>query len=72
MKFPRLAAIYPPFCEAFKTGNIALYDSTLIFNERALMARGTYLAVERGREGAVRALMKKALVFSVSLLRYFF
>ena len=56
----RLAELYGPFVEAFKTGNVALYDQQLKRGEKRLMQRGTYLVVERAREGAVRALMKAA------------
>lgn len=56
----RIAALYGPFVEAFRTGNVALYDEQLQAGEKRLMDRGTYLIVERAREGAVRALMKAA------------
>lgn len=56
----RLAELYTPFVEAIKTGNVALYDEQLVKGEKRLMERGTYLVVERAREGSVRALMKAA------------
>ncbi|KAM0793522.1 hypothetical protein ACM66B_000960 [Microbotryomycetes sp. NB124-2] len=58
----RLAAVYRPFLEAFKTGDVQLYDAQLQAAEKRLMERGTYLIVERAREGAVRALLKKAWI----------
>lgn len=51
--------MYAPFMEAYKTGNVALYDRQLQCAEKRLMERGTYLIVERAREGAVRALLKR-------------
>lgn len=47
---------------AFRTGDINLYDRQLRAAEQRLMERGTYLVVERAREGAVRALLKKAWI----------
>ena len=58
----RLRAVYGPFVEAFRTGDVNLYDRQLKASEKRLMQRGTYLVVERAREGAVRALLKKAWV----------
>ncbi|KAK4055163.1 COP9 signalosome (CSN) subunit [Microbotryomycetes sp. JL201] len=65
----RLAAVYRPFLEAFKTGNVQLYDSQLQVAEKRLMERGTYLIVERAREGAVRALLKKAWILEAKPAR---
>lgn len=59
-KQSRIAHVYAPFFEAFKSGNVRLYDEQLVLAEKRLMERGTYLIVERAREGAVRALMKAA------------
>lgn len=58
----RIRAVYAPFLEAFRTGNVDLYDRQLKAAEKRLMQRGTYLVVERAREGAVRALLKKAWI----------
>ncbi|KAK4057714.1 COP9 signalosome (CSN) subunit [Microbotryomycetes sp. JL221] len=54
-----LSTIYKPFIKAFKQGNVKLYDEQLQLAEKRLMESGTYLIVERAREGAVRALLKK-------------
>lgn len=59
-KQSRITRVYAPFFEAFKSGNVKLYDEQLVLAEKRLMERGTYLIVERAREGAVRALMKAA------------
>lgn len=60
--YPNLEILYTPFIKAFKTGDVKLYDQALIRGEKRLMERGTYLIVEKAREGAVRGLMKKAFV----------
>lgn len=60
--FPRLKALFTPFVKAFRTGDVALYDEQLAKGEKRLMERGTYLVVEKVREGSVRTLMKKAYV----------
>lgn len=68
-KFPRLRELYTPFIAAFKTGHVQLYDEALVAGQKRLMERGTYLIVERGREGAVRGLMKRACVLSAAMVR---
>lgn len=60
--FPRLEELYTPFATAFRTGDVALFDAQLSAGEKRLMERGTYLVVERAREGAVRGLMKKGWI----------
>lgn len=61
-KSPRLSELYGPFVTAFRTGDVDLFDEQLSKAEKRLMERGTYLVVERAREGAVRGLMKKGCV----------
>ncbi|ORY90126.1 hypothetical protein BCR35DRAFT_299671 [Leucosporidium creatinivorum] len=61
-KSERLSAIYTPFIAAYKSGDVGLYDRQLQAAEKRLMERGTYLIVERAREGAVRALVKKSWI----------
>lgn len=56
----RISAVYGPFIEAYRIGNVRLYDQQLRAAEKRLMERGTYLIVERAREGAVRGLLKRA------------
>ncbi|GAA5899076.1 hypothetical protein JCM6882_004611 [Rhodosporidiobolus microsporus] len=65
--FTRSAAhrtLFKPFCDAVRRGDVAAYDAHLAdpLVERALMRRGTYLVVERAREGAVRGCLKKAWI----------
>ncbi|SCZ90212.1 BZ3500_MvSof-1268-A1-R1_Chr1-3g01842 [Microbotryum saponariae] len=61
-KAGRLETIYRPFIEAYKSGNVQAYDLHLLYTEKRLMERGTYLVVERAREGVVRNLIKKAWI----------
>ena len=58
--------LYRPFIDAIKLGDVPAYERQLELAEKRLMERGTYLVVERAREGAVRGLLKKACVPSPS------
>lgn len=66
-KSARHKTLYGPFADAIKSGNVAAYDRQLERAEKRLMERGTYLVVERAREGAVRGLLKKACVRGLPL-----
>ncbi|GAA6064667.1 hypothetical protein JCM10212_001783 [Sporobolomyces blumeae] len=55
-------ALYGPFVDAIRTGNVKAYDRQLDRAEKRLMERGTYLVVERAREVCVRGLLKKAWI----------
>lgn len=66
LRAARHAEVFGPFVEAWETGNIAQYDEQLKAAQKRLMERGTYLLVERAREAAVRALLKRACVISLS------
>ncbi|KAM0755403.1 hypothetical protein T439DRAFT_320095 [Meredithblackwellia eburnea MCA 4105] len=55
--------LFGGFFQAFKTGNLRMYDFELADKEKILMSHGTYLIIERSREGCVRALLKKAWIF---------
>lgn len=58
----RHKTLYEPFVRAVRSGDFAAYERQLEVAQKRLMARGTYLVVERAREGAVRGLLKKACV----------
>ncbi|TNY18134.1 COP9 signalosome complex subunit [Rhodotorula diobovata] len=58
----RHETLYEPFVRAVRSGDFAAYERQLEVAQKRLMARGTYLVVERAREGAVRGLLKKAWV----------
>ncbi|GAA5975091.1 hypothetical protein JCM11641_000029 [Rhodosporidiobolus odoratus] len=57
-----LLSLYLPFAQAIQSGDIAAYDEQLERAQKRLMKRGTYLVVERAREGAVRGGIKKAWI----------
>lgn len=62
----RHKTLYEPFVRAIHQGDFAGYERQLEVAQKRLMQRGTYLVVERAREGAVRGLLKKACVPSPS------
>ncbi|BEI99636.1 hypothetical protein CcaverHIS631_0406790 [Cutaneotrichosporon cavernicola] len=59
-RHPRLREAYQPFVDAIRTGNIQAYDDALEWAQPRLVGLGTYLAIERAREGCVRSLFKRA------------
>ncbi|CAK9780949.1 hypothetical protein CC85DRAFT_284658 [Cutaneotrichosporon oleaginosum] len=59
-RHPRLREAYQPFVDAIRTGNIQAYDDALEWAQPRLVGLGTYLAIERAREGCVRVLFKRA------------
>ena len=58
--FKRLEVIYAPLVSAIRAGDVRAYDAALLWTERRLLERGTYLAVENAREVCVRTLLKRA------------
>ncbi|OZJ03985.1 hypothetical protein BZG36_04039 [Bifiguratus adelaidae] len=58
-RYPDLESTYQPFVQAMRTGNLRLYDNTLLREQRILLRRGVYLILERSRQVAVRRLFKK-------------
>ncbi|GAC93831.1 hypothetical protein PHSY_001396 [Pseudozyma hubeiensis SY62] len=52
---------YSPFITALRTGNVSLFDTTLLDPriQRFLVKRGTYIAIERARDPTLRTLLKK-------------
>ncbi|RKP34683.1 hypothetical protein BJ085DRAFT_21350 [Dimargaris cristalligena] len=58
-RFPRVRALFQPFCTALRTGNVHLFDQGLVNHERLLLKQGTYLALEETRIIALRTLLKK-------------
>lgn len=55
----RLRQIYEPLTQAIKTGDVRRYDQLLVFAEKRLLERGTYLAVENARVVCLRTLLRK-------------
>lgn len=58
----RLRQIYEPLTEAIRTGDVRRYDQLLLWAEKRLLERGTYLAVENARVVCLRTLLKKMCV----------
>ncbi|CAG8532219.1 10150_t:CDS:10 [Paraglomus occultum] len=58
-EYPSLKALYWPFIDAIKTGNIKSFDKALSDKEKRLIIQGTYFNVELAREIAKRVLFKK-------------
>ncbi|TRM67840.1 hypothetical protein BD626DRAFT_545149 [Schizophyllum amplum] len=61
-RFPILEALYTPFVESIRKGDIATFDSALEANEQRLLALNLFLTVERSRELCMRSLFRKAWV----------
>lgn len=57
--FPRLSDLYTPLVNAYRQGNLKAYDDALLAKRGELVQRGTFLIVERAREGCLRTLFKK-------------
>lgn len=55
----RLRQIYEPLTEAVKTGDVRRYDQLLLWAEKRLLERGTYLAVENARVICLRTLLRR-------------
>ncbi|KAG0301635.1 COP9 signalosome (CSN) subunit [Dissophora globulifera] len=58
-EFSELAELYRPLATAIRTGNVRLFDETLVTGGARLIGLGTYLTVEQSRGVAVRTLFKK-------------
>lgn len=59
-RFPSLSALYSPFVNAIRRGDVQAFDLALATPalEKALVRNGTYLAIERAREISLRGLLK--------------
>lgn len=62
----RLRQIYQPITEAIKTGDVRRFDQLLLWSEKRLLERGTYLAVENARVVCLRTLLRKMRVLVAS------
>ncbi|CBQ73877.1 related to CSN12-COP9 signalosome (CSN) subunit [Sporisorium reilianum SRZ2] len=58
--------VYTPFIAAVRTGDIRTFDTALHTHEATLVKRGTFIAIERARDVALRTLLKR---ISLSLPR---
>lgn len=58
-KYPLLAKYYQDFTIAIRQGNMFLFDSTFAKLQQPLIARGTWLTIERARSLVIRTLFRK-------------
>jgi hypothetical protein len=57
--YPVLAKYYEDFTIAIRQGDLFLFDSTFSKLQRPLIARGTWLTIERARSLVIRTLFRK-------------
>jgi hypothetical protein len=57
--YPLLAFLYQDFCTAIHQGNLQLFDSTFTKLQKPLIAKGTWLTIERARNLVIRTLFRK-------------
>lgn len=57
--YPNLNELYQPLVRAYRIGDLKGYDDALSANRAALISRGTFLIMERVREGCLRTLFKR-------------
>ncbi|RKP05177.1 hypothetical protein THASP1DRAFT_35380 [Thamnocephalis sphaerospora] len=61
-QYPRIAAVYAPFIDAVRTGNVKSFDVAILEHEQLLARMGTYLTLERARHMAVRTLFRRTYI----------
>ncbi|KAI9016724.1 hypothetical protein DFJ74DRAFT_708784 [Hyaloraphidium curvatum] len=61
-RYPPLAAVYSRLVSALRTGDLRTFDEELARHEMDLVARGTYLTVERSRFVCLRNLFRKVYI----------
>lgn len=61
-RYPMLAKYYGDFTNAIRQGNLFLFDSTFSKLQRPLIARGTWLTIEKARSLVIRTLFRKMYV----------
>jgi hypothetical protein len=60
--YPRLHALFYPLIIAIRAGNLSAFDATLNAGEDEFVKRRIYLTLERGRDVALRNLLRKVYV----------
>jgi len=60
--YPRLHALFYPLIIAIRAGNLSDFDATLNAGEDEFVKRRIYLTLERGRDVALRNLLRKVYV----------
>lgn len=62
--YPALSQLYEPLVRAYRIGDLKGYDDALSDNRAALISGGTFLIMERVREGCLRTLFKRVCVMN--------
>ena len=60
--YPRLQALFLPLSQHIKSGSLAGFDDALISGEDEFVKRRIYLTLERGRDIALRNLLRKVFL----------
>ncbi|KAI9805863.1 MAG: COP9 signalosome complex subunit 8 [Sarcosagium campestre] len=60
--FPRLRKLFGPLCVCIKRGDLAGFDAALAAGENEFVKRRIYLTLERGRDIALRNLLRKVFL----------
>lgn len=60
--YPRLQKLFSPLAKCIKKGDLAGFDKALIAGEEEFVRRRIYLTLERGRDIALRNLLRKVYV----------
>ncbi|KAK0124062.1 COP9 signalosome (CSN) subunit [Cadophora gregata] len=61
--YPRLQALFLPLSRCIKNGDLAGFDAALVAGEDEFTKRRIYLTLERGRDIALRNLLRKVFIF---------
>lgn len=65
-RHPRLAALFLPFTQCIKSGNLKKFDEALAAGEEEFVRRRIYLTLERGREVVLRNLFRKTYMLQTT------
>lgn len=60
--YPRLRDLFLPLSNCIKQGNLAGFDAALVKGEEEFVKRRIYLTLERGRDIALRNLLRKVFI----------
>ncbi len=61
-QYPRLQKIFLPLCQCIKRGELHKFDLALQEGEDEFVKRRIYLTLERGRDIALRNLLRKVFI----------
>lgn len=60
--YPRLQELFLPLCRCIKRGDLSGFDTALVAGEDEFVKRRIYLTLERGRDIALRNLLRKVFI----------